>query len=216
MKNIRKFTNPEELKKYLKSLAVYKIGIGSEGNAYLTHDNEVLKVNLNNLLIHDYNEDIITTDMIDLESFLFPNELILYNDRVIAYKTKLFKGDIFYNNKMRYIAVLDLNKLLKAREKMINDIINLSSYNYLIMDLPYNLLCDGKKLAACDTLSYLKKEKSLKANLESLDYAIDIKLSEIDPTYNYFIDETSNTEKAIKKLIKEKETNKVLVFPSEF
>lgn len=213
MSNIKKFENIDELKKYLKSIALCKIGSGAEGDAYLTKDKQVLKVCTNQIIVHPYDENIITTDMIDLESFLFPTELLVYKNRIVAYKSRLFKNDIFYNSEMNDLALLDLNELLRARKKMIKDIEKLSRYNYKIIDLPYNLLFNGKNLAACDTLSYYKKENVLNDNLESLDYALNTKLKEIDPDYSYIIDEEHDTEAAIKKLMKEIEDTNLVVFP---
>lgn len=215
MNNLRIYKNADEMLKYFDSIKLRELGSGSEGSAYLTRDNQVLKVIENPLLIREYNKDIITSDKINLETFLFPNELVIYNGLIIGYKTNYFPNDIFYNNSMEMPEIMDLNKLLKARNKMIKDIELLSSMNYRLLDLPLNIMFDGNNLVACDTLSYHKDDSKdlLKDNISSLDYALNIKLCEIDSAYDYIFNKYENTEEAVKELIKEKCDTTMIVFP---
>ena len=216
---IKTYESGSEFKKYAGPLLKAKLGDGAEGTAYLTKDGNVLKIIYNNMIRPDYDSTMLTTDIIDLESFLFPTEIYTYKGKIIGYKTRYFAGDIFYNNRMIDSTWMDLNQLLKAREKMLKDIEKLSELNYVIVDLPYNILYNGKSLAGCDTLAYTRVDDNidvLSSNIEALDAAINTKLAEISPEAGYIAKETNDSEETINKLIKANGNAKILVMPFEY
>jgi len=216
MNNVRNFKNIKEFKDYIRPFLKIVLGDGAEGTAYLTKDKEVIKIIYNNSFRPQYNPDILTTEIVALDSFLLPEEIYTYKGYVLGYKTKYLENDIFNNKRMIYPVMMNLEKLLVDREKMLKDVEIISSYDYHIVDLPYNLLYNRKKLAACDTLAYEKMENSLNENIASFDYALYTKLKEVYPNIDYVIDEDDNSEVAIKKLIKENKSKKIMVFPSEY
>lgn len=162
------------------------IGEGSEGVAFLLSNNKVLKYIKETA--EDYKaKDIITTDDVNIEGFLFPDKLYILNNQVKAYESK-YVQDIFTiesNCAARgyFIAdetydKVDFKKLYKAYLVLQKEVLELSKKHILMDDLLYNLLFDGEKLYAIDTLGYKKvKEDCTMRNLEQLDYAIRGKIS---------------------------------------
>ena len=216
MNNVKNFINVKEFKDYIRPLLKMKLGEGAEGTAYLTKDKEVIKIIYNDLFRPEYTSDILTTEIVALDSFLLPEELYTYKGYIMGYKTKYLESDIFNNERMISPVMMNLEKLLVDREKMLKDVEILSSYDYRIVDLAYNILYNRKKLAACDTLGYEKMENSLNENIASFDYALYTRLKEIYPNLDYAIDEDDNSEIIIKKLSKENKSNKIIVYPNEY
>ena len=174
--NIKKFEFNEEVLNYINSNSKRKIGTGTEGYVFLTKDNDTIKYIIKRHRIL-YNSEILTSEL-SIKSFMFPTEIILNGDYVAGYKANYFSNDIFRNacNKE-----FDLYNLLKARKEMIKDIKILSKEKYSINDLEYNLLFDGERLAAIDTLDYKKNKRLiLSDNVYKLDKAIKYNLNMLD------------------------------------
>lgn len=178
--NKLEFTTKEEFKLYLKKNIVKEIGFGSEGTCYLLKDGKALKVYedfesnsiSSTLLIDDINpEDIIMYDEVQIENFLFPEELIFLNGKLRAYKTKYIPNNYF--NDYLFPQKVNFEKLIDAYYDFLEKTIIISKKNNICFyDLNYNLLFDNKKLYAHDTIQYEKKENALENNINSLRYAI--------------------------------------------
>ena len=150
------FRSKEELIKYLSNYKLVEVGIGTEGKCFKT-DNKAIKI-LNNPLKSNYHKDrIITKKDINLDSFLFPEELYTVNNIVYGYTTEYIEGDIF-NKKTP--SKIDELALLKAYKKILEDVKALSKNQILIYDISNNLLFNNKELKAIDTLEYSRKDDS--------------------------------------------------------
>ena len=184
MKNVLR-TTPKELNEYAISkvgnLDQHIIGTGSEGTTYLMKDGKTIK--LFDIVMAEYilgyklyNSSILMKQDLNLESFYFP--YVIYVDkenRIIGYESDYFPNNIF--NGFETTAKIDLDKLIEARENMIKDIKVLTTKGYKLFELPRNLLFDGKKLGAIDTLDYkVQRDITLRDNINTLDYAIDAEL----------------------------------------
>lgn len=176
MNRLKVFSNPDDIKKYVLCNSSKKIGSGWEGNVYLSNDNNTLKLFKNNYKV-SYTEDILTTSDISLKSFIFPDELFICANKIYGYETRFFSNDIFNTKKE---VIVDLEKLLKARNKALEDIKILTQDNYNLRDVTDNILFDGECFAFIDTLSYYKGNADLDKNILLLDDALNSKLMNID------------------------------------
>lgn len=198
MNNIKEFKSEAEIEKYINNLKIKYIGSGTEGDVSLTKDNDLVKY----IMIQHricYDDEIITTSDYNLKSFNFPNKLILCRSHIAGYRTKYFKNNVF--DQECKIKEIDLFDLLEAREKMIEDIREISKEKYRMNDIENNLLFDGKRLCAIDTLDYrIVSNLTVDDNIELLDTALSRKLYRIEPR---LLLSNLSFENQVKKLIKE-------------
>jgi len=213
MNNLKIFSSEQEVNNYFNKMHLTGIGNGVEGVAYLDNTKNCVYKQIRPDYAVYYEPSIITTSMFNLDSFIFPDELFLLRENIIGYRTRYFKGDVLCDITRREDAQIDLEKLLEAREAMIKDIKVLTDANYVLDDMYGNVLFNGEKLAAIDTLSYYQEEGiDLATNIKSLDKALDLKLYRIDPITSKW---NLSFEDRVKKLIKENGTSKVLVKPMD-
>ena len=183
MERYKYFKNGNEYEDYLSDACVKKIGSGREGIAYLTKDNDVVKRIIGDCFLDDcdnkdiYKKDrkIIMAQDYDVNTYLFPKQLLMIDDLIVGYVTDYFPNNIIkcrspYNGDIKDI---DADRLLAAYYEMVEDTKKISEDNVLVYDLTCNLLFNNEKLAAIDTLNYYVSDKStLKENLETLSYAL--------------------------------------------
>ena len=200
MKNIKKFRSVGEYNDYVDSNIIGTkndyIAKGLEGNIYITRTGEILKDIRSNG--RKLTSDIIMSSDLELNSFIFPDELYVINDLIMGYKTRLFKGDIFMNNRINSYKKreIDIDALINARKKIIEDIKVLTRKGYNLLELRTNILFNNKELCAIDTLDYEKDRVKKKKNIEYLDYGLIDKLYEFGLCNGY----ENNFENVITKI----------------
>lgn len=161
MSRIKNFKCYDDLKKFIYNKTYHEIGSGGEGICYKGYDDKAYKLLYEEPIVntpykYDINK-IITNDNINIESFIFPDELYVVNNELKGYKSKLIKCNLFssYNTSdISTISFIDFNNLINAYNYMLNDIDILSTYNILANDLALNIIYDGDRLYAIDTCSY--------------------------------------------------------------
>ena len=159
-----------------------KLGTGCEGITYLSKkDNKAYKI-LTDFEYEDKVDDIITSSDIDLKYILLPEKLYVYDNHLIAYKTKYIKKNFLdIDNKDNNIYNIDFDKFITAYKNLLEEIKILSKNKIEIYDVTPNLMFDGTDLYLIDTCSYKKtNEKIYKIynwNKERLDSAIKFLLS---------------------------------------
>lgn len=159
-----------------------KLGTGCEGITYLSKkDNKAYKI-LTDFEYEDKIEDIITSFDINLKYILLPEKLYVYDNILIAYKTKYIKKNFLdIDNKDNNIYNIDFDKFITAYKNLLEEIKILSKNKIEIYDVTPNLMFDGTDLYLIDTCSYKKtNEKIYKIynwNKERLDSAIKFLLS---------------------------------------
>ena len=137
-----------------------KLGTGCEGITYLSKkDNKAYKI-LTDFEYEDKIGDIITSSDIKLKYILLPEELYVYDNHLIAYKTKYIKKDLLNkNNKDNSIYNIDFNKFIISYKNILNELKILSKNKIEIYDVIPNLMFDGENLYLIDTCSYKKQMK---------------------------------------------------------
>ena len=177
MSIVYEFQQDWEIKLYVITQSQSKLKSGSEGTCYLGKDDKVYKiVEADNAHIFDV-DSVITEDDLFLPSFAFPDELYAVDGKVMGYRTRRVKKDLFSEENLQSldnIIDLDFEKLAKAYYEMLTDIELLSDEKILIYELAYNLMFDGEKFTAIDTCGYKRVDYDpLQKNIESLNYAIE-------------------------------------------
>ena len=211
MKNVEIFNSISEITDYIKLNAIQELGSGVEGVVYLTKSNKAIKYIQNSLNTIAYRSDIIMSNDYNLSSFIFPDKLLMYKNLVYGYESKYFKNDVLCNEYRKEKVEIDLEKLLEARERLIEDVKVLTNEKYKLDDIPGNVLFDGNNLACIDTLSYNRNAfVTLNNNILAIDRALDFKLYVID---RKTADWNLSFENKVKKLIIENKTSKILIKP---
>ncbi len=168
--NVKYFYSEDGFHQFVLRQIKKEIGEGSEGTVYLTKNNEALKEMY--CTIHQYpNDNILMEPDVKLDSFLFPKELYVIGKDIHGYKTDYFPN--IFKMGDGYIRDIDIDALIRAGHKMISDIEVLTKMNYILYDLPYNILFDGTSLKAIDTLQYYKRDDiTLEKNISILRDAL--------------------------------------------
>lgn len=179
---IIQFDNKKQFLEAIKNNITRKIGHGSEGNVYLSKDGDVIKIMLNSWLPKNYGDypNIIMDDTMKIDSFIFPKELYILNGVIVGYKEKFFPNNILTLDALPEL--INIDKLVEARKKFIEDSKIITEAGYRLYELPRNIMFDNKKIVAIDTLDYQKKSHvDLKDNIGIIDYAILVELSDLFP-----------------------------------
>ncbi len=202
------FNSNEEFLNYLNRNKIEELGRGSEGVCFASTDGNAIKVfgdedtlyePFDFLIERDVSSIILDTD-INIKNFLFPTDLFIVNNIVRAYKTRKVKKNVF--SEEDFLATIDYQRLIKAYYEFLGKVIEISKKDILLFDLPYNLLFDGNKLYAVDTLDYVRRNNPIKRNITLFHTAIesainqDLKLHDIEEvslTKNISIEEFFTT-----------------------
>ena len=201
MNKIINFDNEKEFINYTKIDESNKIDCGSEGVIYLTDDEKIIKYMIDPYAPKEYSEfpDIIMSDDLKLDSFIFPDELYILDGQIIGYKEDFFANNIF--DPRNPAKSIDVEKLLKAREKLIEDAKVITDKGYKLFEFPGNVLYDTNKLVGIDTLDYYKKNNiTLSENIGIIDYALILELIDIYPEIEFNI--KNSLENEIEKIYK--------------
>ena len=182
MKNIKEFKSSTDFDLYMKNNKRKFIASGTEGETYISSDGNLIKYMKDSFSPKYISEcpNIIMSSDLQLDSFIFPDELFMIGDQIVGYKSKLFEGNIlkFPNSRVDSEEELNIEALIEARFKMMEDIKELTNMGYYLFELPRNILFNNEKLCAIDTLDYRKdsSDELLKKNLKLLDYALTLEL----------------------------------------
>lgn len=122
--------------------------------------------------------DIIKNDMVNIDSFIFPETLLVVNGNLAGYITKYIDNNLFDTSMLNFFqeGKIDYKALKSAYKIFRSDVHKISKKHIKIYDLPNNLLFDGERLYAIDTCAYHYDDSPqlLQANLDSLESAMDI------------------------------------------
>lgn len=217
MVNVKNFKTVDEFENFIEQIVDKEIGDGSEGVCYTSKvDDEVYKI-FRDLDTIEVNK-ILTTDTIingislgSIDSFVFPNEIYTFNNKVIGYRTKkVVNGEQFNPNNIE-------EKILKiAVSKFKNDLILISKFRIRTIDMGANLLFDGKNIFAIDTFNYEISNTNTEAkNLKSFEAALknEIFPEELEIGFEDSMYQIDHNDPLLQKIL---ELDKKLNFPHQF
>lgn len=176
MKKVVRFESIEEFQSFIKKNTFKQLGEGSEGICYLGKDGKAYKDFTVGCMADEYLVDeVITTDDVDDDSFVFPETLFAIDNSVVGYTSRCIPRD-----DLNYIRLfmdgldhINFDKLIDAYGILSNAALNLANKGIKISDLPYNVMFDGEKLYGIDTCGYTREEGDLMGhNLKSVDIAM--------------------------------------------
>lgn len=141
-------------------------------------------------------ENPICKDDLNLESFLFPEEVYRCNKKIFSYKTPYIENNEFKITTFRNWKIPNIDKIKKALIPLIRDIYILSKNNIYAIDLAWrNTLFDGEKLYVIDTLDYeILDEDQLEDNLESLKNIITCLIANVNLAHTAYHVEISEND----------------------
>lgn len=171
---------------------------GGEGICYAI-GNDVYKIYKNDRDI----EKPICKDDLNLESFLFPEEIYRCNNKIFSYKTPYIENNEFKITSFRNWKIPNVNKIKEALIPLVRDIYILSKNNIYAIDLTWrNTLFDGEKIYIIDTLDYeIVDEDPLEDNIKSLKNIITCLIANVDLAHTaYHVEISENDLKEYKNL----------------
>lgn len=184
MKKVVTFNSRDEFKLYLKKKIVKEISRGSEGICYLGKDGLMYKYFLDDFSEMEYfPNDIITSDEVSCDSFVFPDVLFVIGGRVVGFVSKCVKRDLIDNSLIDddYLKTFDYDSYISAYEVMEQDVSKLSVEGIKIFDLSSNIMFDGDRLYGIDTCGYYRTDEDVfEYNKSCLDDAVKDVFSFID------------------------------------
>lgn len=166
----------EEKKTLIDTISSFpSIGDGSEGECFF-NKGDVYKI----YKCDDYIRNTICKDDIPLDSFMFPIEIYKCNKEIFASKTRYIgKNYIDIKSTIRG-NVPDINKIKQALIPFIRDLYILSKNHIIVIDLQHNLLFNGERFYAVDTLSYVKdKKNTFEKNIRLLELALLVEYADL-------------------------------------
>lgn len=192
---------------YLKSLKF--LGLGSEGISYYDKRKKIVLKIYHDCFLDEFKdckyitkEEILKFDKIVNNSYIFPQEEIMYDDYVIGYVTTYQQGKTIDEiNPLR----VNLENFINASLKVDDDIKILSENKILTFDVLYNIMYGRKKLSIIDPTEYCFSKDSYEHLLDTnrKNFNTGIILFIVDSYFNEFV--TDNKE--LNELFNDKKQN---------
>lgn len=199
------FNNKNNFDLYLKRL--FFLGMGSQGMCYLDKKNKIVYK-----IFHGYfddedegytADDILKFSGIRNNTFIWPNDVVYANGRIIGYTMPYVSSVNLCNTDL---LSTNLNLLEKAIDKSYCDIEILTKNNVCLYDVMYNILYSNGKINVIDSMEYNFGNASLKENMAAFD--AEIRYFLVD---NYF-DEFVNNDILLREMYHDKKNVTSLEF----
>lgn len=199
------FNNKNNFDLYLKRL--FFLGMGSQGICYLDKKNKIVYK-----IFHGYFDDedegytvddILKFSGIRNNTFIWPNDVVYANGRIIGYTMPYVSSVNLCNTDL---LSTNLNLLEKAIDKSYCDIEILTKNNVCLYDVMYNILYSNGKINVIDSMEYNFGNASLKENMVAFD--AEIRYFLVD---NYF-DEFVNNDILLREMYHDKKNVTSLEF----
>jgi len=181
------FKNKQELQESI--IKMRYIGMGSQATCYLDVNNQlvykIFHFYLEEKFANKYSyEDIMRFSNIKNQTFIWPNDVILVNNKIEGY-TLPYKNA----KNLCYIDPLTINlrQFENGIYKALEDIKLLTDNNVSINDIVYNIMYSNANFYVIDTIEYENRKVSYNHNVEGFDY--ELKHFLVDGYFDDFIKE---------------------------
>lgn len=186
-----KFNNSLTFENYLKECQ--ELGFGSQGVVYLDKTSK-LAIKVYHQYFDKYEDDYIwkTEDILKFNgyqnnTYIFPLDILSVNNEIIGEVSKYIKGKNL--DKINPLSI-NINLFIKAVEKCLKDIFEMSKKHIVSYDTLYNTMYNGKNINIIDTTEYtisnLSEERILEINQNNFNMTIMTFL--IDSYFDEFIE----------------------------
>lgn len=198
-----KFNNDLIFNNYLKECQ--ELGFGAQGTVYLDKTkNLAIKV------YHQYfdryeddyiwkKEDILKFNGFQNNTYIFPSDILSVNKEIIGEISRYVKGKNL--DKINPLTI-NIDEFIKAIDKCLNDVKEISKQHIVSYDTAYNTMYNGNSIHIIDTTEYtisnLSEEKIIKINQDNFNMTIMTFL--IDSYFEEFIE----NNKILKEMYLEK------------
>lgn len=181
--------NKEEFKRYLSSLK--ELGFGSSGVTYYdTKRSKVIKVSHDYLNegISYYSEDILAFKDCQNNTYIFADDSIVIDDKIVAYTMPFAPGKPLY---MTDPLRIKYDNFMNAVINSMTDVEKISNYGVESFDVIYNMMYSSKKLSIIDqdeySLSKMKMEDSVLLKYNFYQFNTSVMLFLIDSYFDNFV-----------------------------
>ena len=181
--------NKEEFKRYLSSLK--ELGFGSSGVTYYdTKRSKVIKVSHDylNKGISYYSEDILAFKDCQNNTYIFADDSIVIDDKIVAYTMPFAPGKPLY---MTDPLRIKYDNFMNAVINSMTDVEKISNYGVESFDVIYNMMYSSKKLSIIDqdeySLSKMKMEDSVLLKYNFYQFNTSVMLFLIDSYFDNFV-----------------------------
>lgn len=175
------FSSSNDLSFYLIKKWLRYVDSGSEGKFYISDiDGMGYKIFSKEEFLRPLYKpsNIIMDEEVNIESFMFPESLLIVDGELHGYVTRVVEKNLFSNWMKEFFTSdgVNFHKFKLAYQNFKLDVALLTSKKIKICDLANNLLFDGEKFYAVDTCSYSysDEEDLLAVNFKSLEDAMDV------------------------------------------
>ena len=181
--------NKEEFKRYLSSLK--ELGFGSSGVTYYdAKRSKVIKVSHDYLNegISYYSEDILAFKDCQNNTYIFADDSIVIDDKIVAYIMPFAPGKPLY---MTDPLRIKYDNFMNAVINSMTDVEKISNYGVESFDVIYNMMYSSKKLSIIDqdeySLSKMKMEDSDLLKYNFYQFNTSVMLFLIDSYFDNFV-----------------------------
>lgn len=197
--------NKEEFKRYLSSLK--ELGFGSNGVTYYdAKRSKVIKVSHDYLTegISYYSEDILAFKDCRNNTYIFADDNIVIDDKIVAYTMPFAPGKPLYmTNPLR----IKYDNFMNAVINSMTDVEKISNYGVESFDVIYNMMYSSKKLSIIDqdeySLSKMKMEDSDLLKYNFYQFNTSVMLFLVDSFFDNFV----NNNKSLHEMYNSKDVN---------
>lgn len=195
------FSDYDSLAKFIYENTIREKGSGSEGTVYQGKDGFAYKLMYEEPWASDVldvpADEVIMMDEIevDIESFAFPIDIYIIDDKLMGYKMKCVKKEdlvsTLHTTSYTDFYDIDIYDFHNAYQRLLEDVKKLSEQKIQLFDVTNNVMFDGSDITVVDTHYYTKENhNTYESNLRIIEKAV-------EQIFNFWLDNSDLPEKEV-------------------